>query len=140
MCSRRGVRAETGRVKGDGGGITLPVGAEIGSGLFLLVLSLVVLSFALSTDERLLDRELFDRGEDGFEYSAGAVDVNEAEDAEVTIDSAEGWEVRAGFSKVKRVLVPVGSGVMSVGDSFERKSRYAAGGVIGVFWLSSCLI
>lgn len=47
--------------------------------------------------------------------------------------------MRAGFSgNVKRV--PVGSGVMSVGESFERKSRYAAGGVIGVFWLSSCLM
>ena len=36
--------------------------------------------------------------------------------------------------------VPVGRGVMSVGDSFDKKSKYAAGGVIGVFWLSSCLM
>jgi hypothetical protein len=134
MCNRRGVRAETGLVNGEGGGITLPVGAEIGSGRFLLVLS-------AEHDERLLDRELFDRGEDGLEESAGAVEVKEVEDAEVATDSVDGWDVRAGFSgKVKRVLVEADSGLIRVGESFERKSRYAAGGVIGVFWLSSCLM
>lgn len=135
------MRADNGRAKGEGGGITLPVGAgaEPGSERFLLVLTP---SDEVVEEERLLDLELFDRGEVGREVSAGAVDVKDVELAELEVvatESVEGCEVSAGFSgKVKRV--PVGRGVMRVGDSFERKSRYAAGGVIGVFWLSSCLM
>lgn len=89
MCSRRGVRADTGRVKGDGGGITLPVGAEMNSGRFLLVLSP---SKEVVDEDRLLDRELFDRGEGGREDSAGAVDVSDVEDAEVVEVATESVE------------------------------------------------
>jgi hypothetical protein len=77
------VRAEWGLANGEGGGITLPVGADIDSGRFLLVLS-------VEQEERLLDLELFDRGEDGLEEFAGAVDMREAEDAVVAMDSADG--------------------------------------------------
>jgi hypothetical protein len=119
-------------VNGDGGGITLPVGAAIGSGRFLLLVALVVLSF--EHDEQLLDRDDFVLGEDVREESAGAVEVKEAELAEELTDSLEGCEVSDGFSgKVNRVLDAADIGLIRVGESFERKSRYAAGGVIGVF-------
>lgn len=122
MCSLRGVRADTGRANGDGGGITRPVGAfTMDSGRFLLV---GTPSEEALDEDRLLDLDVLVRGEDGLEEVAGAVDVNDSEDEAlevVAIDSVEGCEVRAGFSKVKRV--PVGSGVMRVGESFDRKSR-----------------
>ena len=99
----------------------------------MLLVALVVLSF--EQDEQLLDLEDFVLGEDGREESAGAVEVNEAEVAEELTESLEGCEVSDGFSgKVNRVLV-ADMGLMSVGESFERKSRYAAGGVMGVFKL-----
>lgn len=83
MFSRRGVRADAGLVNGEGGGITRPVAEESGSGRFLLVLS-------VEQEDRLLDLELLERGEDGREESAPAVAVNEDEDAEVATDSLEG--------------------------------------------------
>lgn len=43
-------------------------------------------------------------------------------------------------SKTNLVLVPVDIGLMNAGDKVFRKSRYAAGGVMGVLKLSSRLI
>lgn len=43
-------------------------------------------------------------------------------------------------SKTNLVLVPVDIGLINAGDRVLRKSRYAAGGVMGVFKLSSRLI
>ena len=43
-------------------------------------------------------------------------------------------------SKTNLVLVPVDIGLMNAGDNVLRKSKYAAGGVMGVFRLSSLLI
>lgn len=43
-------------------------------------------------------------------------------------------------SKTNLVLVPVDIGLMKAGDNVLRKSKYAAGGVMGVFRLSSFLI
>lgn len=126
MCSRRGVRADNGRLKGEGGGgITRPIGADAETDPARFLPALTPSDEAFE-DERLLDLELFVRGDSDREDSTGAdaVDVNEAEEAEVEVvatESVEGFEVRAGFSKVK--WVPVGNGVISAGDSFERKSR-----------------
>lgn len=115
--------------------MTVPLVAWIGSGRLLFLLTVVPLS--AEHDEQLLEREeVFDCGEVGLEeVSAGAVLVKDADEAEVVIESVEGTDVRAGLSgKVNRWLVPVADiGLISVGESLERKSRYAAGGVIGVF-------
>ena len=43
-------------------------------------------------------------------------------------------------SKTNLVLVPVDIGLMNAGDNVLRKSKYAAGGVMGVCRLSSLLI
>jgi hypothetical protein len=67
-------------------------------------LSVIAPSEEVVEDERLLDRELFVLGEEGREESAGAVDVKDAELAELEVvatDSVDGCEVKAGFSKVK---------------------------------------
>jgi hypothetical protein len=103
------------------------------------------MTLSCEQDEQLLERDEFDWGESGLDVSvvaetADAVLVHEFEDAVVVTDSDEVVEGSEGFSgKLKRV-VPVADCGLRAGESFERKSRYAAGGVIGVFWLSSCLM
>ena len=104
----------------------------IDSGRFLLTLS-------CEHDEQLLERDELDFGEFGLETSTGAVLVKDVEDAVVVIDSTDAQELRTGFSKMKREDIPAEIGVMTFGDICLRKSRYAAGGVMGVFW-SSCLM
>lgn len=55
---------------------------------------------------------------------AVAVLVYELEEAVVVTDSEEAVEGRGGFSgKMKRDIPPPETGLMTVGDSFERKSR-----------------
>ena len=74
--------------------MTLPVGMEEdtelepGSDRFLLWLA----PSEVVDEERLLERELFDRGEVGLEDSAGAVDVKEAEVAELEVVATESVE------------------------------------------------
>jgi hypothetical protein len=104
----RGVRADAGRVNGDGGGIetiwSLVGGADIGGS-------------SLSPDRshrlQLLDLEVA-----GESLSAGAeVDVKEA------LDAAEVTEMGLLLSKTNRELVPVDIGLVRTGDRFLRNSR-----------------
>jgi hypothetical protein len=131
------VRAEPGRANGDCGGIAALV--LTGSGLWT--------TLSCEQDEQLLERDELDWGEAGldvsvFTFTADAVLVlaHEFEDAVVVTDSEDAVDGKEGLSgKLKRV-VPVADCGLRAGESFERKSRYAAGGVMGVFWLSSCLM
>jgi hypothetical protein len=66
-----------------------------------------------------------------------AVLVTDAEEAMEATDSLDAVEGSAGFSvSVEGGKAEVG-GLINVGESFARKSRYAAGGVTGVLRLSS---
>jgi hypothetical protein len=92
-------------------------------------------------EEQLLEREdVWDRGEAGLELSEGAgpaVLVTDADEAVEATDSLDAVEGSTGFSgNVEGGNAEVG-GLIKVGESFARKSRYAAGGVTGVFRLSS---
>jgi hypothetical protein len=104
---RRGVRADCGRVKGDGGGMVMVCvlilvgGADIGGS-----------SFAGSQRLQLLDLEVA-----GDSLSAGPeVDVNELLEAVDVIEVGRP-------SKTNLVLVPVDIGLMKAGDRVLRKSR-----------------
>lgn len=131
---RRGVRAECGRTNGDAGGIMTLRSASAGS----------CTELRRDTDERLLEREA------GL-LSVPAVHVYEAEESEVVLrdrlvvvltesaslanvttvsveDVDPGGPGRSG----KEVRV-VDAGLISIGESVFRKSRYAGGGERGVF-------
>jgi hypothetical protein len=147
MISLRGVLAEVGRAgeKGDCGGsmtwVDLVQSAVFGaSGI----------REAPDPEEQLLDREeAMDLGDSGLDWSEAAEATVLAIDpivAVVATESEDCVEVMVGFSTVK---LPLGKlparghdagGLATVGESFARKSRYAAGGVTGVFWASSRLI
>jgi hypothetical protein len=106
------VRADCGRVNGDGGGIvtvlTLVRGAVLGGS-----------SLPWSQLQQLL--ALDEAGDRGEFLSAGAeVEVKEVLEAD---DVTEAMEVGRLPSKTNLVLVPVGIGLMMAGDSVLRKSR-----------------
>lgn len=103
---RRGVRADCGRVKGDGGGMetiwSLVGGADMGGS-----------SRDLSHRLQLLDLDVA-----GESLSTGAeVEVKDA------LDAAEVTETGRLPSKTNRELVPVDMGLVRTGDRFLRNSR-----------------
>lgn len=103
---KRGVRADCGRVNGEGGGIvticSLVGGADIGGS-------------SLGWSQRL---QLLDLDVAGDSFSTGAdVDVKEPLDADEVTDTGRLP------SKTKRELVPVDMGLVSTGDSVFRNSR-----------------
>lgn len=98
-------------------------GADIGTSSFVSFVSFV------SPRLQLLDLEVA-----GESLSAGPdVDVKEPLEADDVTEVGRP-------SKMNLVLVPVDIGLMKAGDNVLRKSKYAAGGVIGVLRLSSLLI
>lgn len=112
--------------------VILVGGADIGMGGSMPLVSRLQL---LDLDE---DAELL-----SFSFSAFSVGAEVAEEVVEVVEAADVTdvcEVDRLASKTNLVLVPVGSGLMRAGESVLRKSRYAAGGVIGVFMGSSRLI
>jgi hypothetical protein len=83
------------------------------------------LTLSWEQDEQLLEREELDLGEEGRDdVAAPAVLVNDAVDAVVAIESEDAVDGREGFSgKMKREVPFADCGLMTVGESLERKSR-----------------
>jgi hypothetical protein len=115
------VRADWGRENGEGGGIVtvLVGGADLGGCGSCLMWSQL---------QQLLPAE--DTGDVGEVLSAGAdvggqetLEAEEAADAAEAMEAAEAVETGRLPSNLNWVLVPVGSGLMSTGESVLRKSR-----------------
>lgn len=113
------MRADCGRENGEGGGIVtvllLVGGADMGGSDFACSVQL----------QQLLD--LDEPGEVGEALSAGAEvavqDMLEADEAADVTEVAEAVETGRLPSNLNVVLVPVGNGLISAGDSVLRKSR-----------------
>lgn len=120
---RRGVRADIGRIKGDGGGMDMAISTLAGAGEVVLGgdMGCSQLQQLLALEER------FEEVGDGLSAGIGPeVEVAESVEAVEVVEVMEVVEyVEDGrFSpKVNLVLAPEGRGLMSTGDSVLRKSR-----------------
>lgn len=120
---RRGVRADMGRTKGDGGGMVTRISVADAGAVFAASLDVEAsLDLAPSVD---LAESLEAEGDEACEVAGDAGFSVAAEEVEVKVVADEADEVRevGGLSsKVNLVLAPVGSGLMSTGERALRKS------------------
>lgn len=139
---RRGVRADMGRTNGERGGMVMFISDLAEGGEEIVVGG----DLGWSQLQQLLAlEEWFEEVGDGLSAgTAPEVDIMEEalEAVEVVevIEATEAAEEVRLSPKLNFELVPVARGLISTGDRVLRKSRYAAGGVMGVCWPSSRLI